>query len=207
MPVTFCIDRAGISGADGETHQGVFDLSYLRHIPNLKILCPKDKDELKSSIDYAVSLNCPVAIRYPNGVFSQYDTHQPFNGGWELVKDGKDVTVFAVGSRMIDLSKKLSNYGIDAKIYNARVVKPLDETVLESEKTSYIITLEDNVSAGGFGSAVAEYYATKSYPVNMSIFGLDDKFIKHAPIDKQLKDNGLDIDFIVKTIQSKKFGN
>lgn len=204
LPVVFCIDRAGVVGSDGATHQGVFDLSYLRHVPNLKILCPKDKDELKSAIDYAVSLNCPVAIRYPNGVFSKYDNHKPFNGEWELVKDGKDVTVFAVGSRMIDLSKKLSSFGIDAKIYNARVVKPLDETVLESEKNSYIVTLEDNVVAGGFGSAILEYYAKKSYSVDVSIFGLDDKFIKHAPVDKQLKDNGLDIDFIVKTIKSKK---
>lgn len=203
LPVVFCIDRAGVVGSDGATHQGVFDLSYLRHIPNLKILCPKDVNELEPALNYALSLNCPVAVRYPNGVGEVFATKKDFDGSWELIKDGQDVTIFAVGGRMLSLASKLSSYGIDAKIYSARSVKPLDFNVLEEEKSSHIITLEDNVLSGGFGSAVAEYYSKKSYPVKVSIFGLDDKFIKHASVESQLSDYGLNIDDIVKIIKNK----
>jgi 1-deoxy-D-xylulose-5-phosphate synthase len=191
LPVVFCIDRAGVVGSDGKTHQGVFDLSYLRHIPNLTLLCPKDTAELSSMIDYAVKLNSPVAIRYPNGV-APVGEEKSFDGKWEVLSNGTDnVTVLAVGHRAISVANDLKNYGVNATVINARSVKPLDEDMLLSIKNSLIVTIEDNVLAGGFGSAVMEYYSQKMQTVKVLPFGMADKFIAHATVSRQFEENGL----------------
>ena len=202
LPVVFCIDRAGVVGADGKTHQGVFDLSYLRHIPNMTVLCPKDGDELSKMLDYALSLNSPVAIRYPNGIIDGFSSHTDFKLDWEELNSSVDnkVAVLAVGGRAIKIAEELSNFGVNVDIYNARTVKPLDTAVLDKVKNKLIVTIEDNVLAGGFGSAVCEYYAQNNIKATVSPFGLKDEFIAHASVESQLFKSGLSAENISKKI-------
>ena len=202
LPVIFCIDRAGVVGADGKTHQGVFDLSYLRHIPNMTVLCPKDGQELSQTLDYALTVDGPVAIRYPNGIIDDFTKHTDFNMDWEELEysSKNKVAVLAVGNRAIKIGQELSNYGVNADLYNARTVKPLDEKVLDKIKGKTIVTIEDNVLAGGFGSAVCEYYAQNSVNATVIPFGIKDEFIAHASVESQLTKCGLSAENISKKI-------
>ena len=200
LPVTFCIDRAGLVGSDGKTHQGVFDLSYLRHVPNLTVLCPKDTSELNAMLDYALSENKPIAIRYPNGV-APVGEEQPFDGKWEILKQGEKVTVLAVGGRAIEVANSLSDYGINATVVNARSVKPLDAEVLSKVSDDIIVTIEDNSLLGGFGSAVMEYYAMQNQSVKVVPFGVLDDFISHATVEKQFELNGITAKNIAEKIK------
>ncbi|WP_432665209.1 1-deoxy-D-xylulose-5-phosphate synthase [Wukongibacter baidiensis] len=190
LPVVFCIDRAGIVGEDGETHHGVFDLSYLSNIPNLKILSPKDGDELRTMIRYAFSQDSPVAIRYPRGISKtltiENSNEDIFEEKAEIISKGKDISIIAVGKMVgtaLELAELLREDGVESTVINARFIKPLDEkTILGNIKdTDYVITLEDNVKIGGFGSQILSML--NDYGINnkkVKVFGFPDKFIEHG---------------------------
>ena len=156
LPVVLCLDRAGLVGSDGKTHQGVFDLSYLRHVPNLTVLAPKCVSEFKDMMLAVINFDYPVAIRYPNGVVNEIETVSKFtlNLNWETLKSGENTVIFATGSRMVDVALKVSETIKGVAVVNARVVKPLDEETIKSYLNYNIITLEDNVKIGGFGEGV-----------------------------------------------------
>lgn len=201
LPVIFLIDRAGVVGVDGATHQGVFDLSYLRHVPNLIILSPKDTFELDAMIKFALTLNQPVAIRYPNGSYNNYDIHKEIslNSLWEVVKNGDGACILANGARMLNLALEAAK-DTDAMVVNARTVKPLDNNLLLEIANRKIITLEDNSKIGGFGSGVLEFYAENSISSKVNVLGISDQFVEHAKVDSQLAKNGITIDNIKKII-------
>jgi 1-deoxy-D-xylulose-5-phosphate synthase len=160
LPVVFCIDRAGIVGNDGETHHGVFDISYLNHMPNMTVLSPKDGQELEQMMDYAASLNGPCAIRYPRGdAQSTLDNLQtPLESGCEILRQGNDVGIYALGimvEKAMEAALILETKGISAGVINARFAKPLPEkSLVESINFPKIVTVEDNVVTGGFGQSL-----------------------------------------------------
>lgn len=188
LPVTFCIDRAGISGADGETHQGVFDLSYLSMIPNLTVVAPKDTDEFRQFLRFSETFNAPLAIRYPRAgkIIFQSSLAPISYGKWEYLHNSEsDVTILAVGERCLSIAMKvvgaLQEAGLDASVVNARFVKPLDEELLQ-ELYGLVVTIEDNVKNGGFGSMVTSFANDKKLPVFVKTFAYDDEFIVQGSI-------------------------
>lgn len=200
LPVIFCMDRAGLVGSDGKTHQGAFDLSYLSHIPNLTILAPKDLSELKQAILTAIELKSPVAIRYPNGSGYKFESGEQLDAKlkWEEISRGNSGAILAVGPRMLDLAIKAKRKsGIDVSIINARTIKPLDSELLLKIKDKKILTLEENAEIGGFGSNVLTFYANNGVKADVSIMGIKDAFVSHASVDRQLEINGLTIENVV----------
>lgn len=189
LPVIFCVDRAGFTGEDGKTHQGLFDLSYTLHIPNMTVIAIASKRELKAAIEYAVSLNSPVCIRYSKSCDNSDYAWGYDGGGWQVMKDGSDLTVIAVGKNALNLALLFGEkYDKSVKVISARVIKPLDEKTLQTIKTP-IITIEENVISGGFGASVAAFYAENS-PRKVYTLGVKDKFIRHGSIREQLVENG-----------------
>lgn len=204
LPVIFCVDRSGVVGSDGKTHQGVFDISYLTHIPNLTVISPKNSEELKLAILTALKLNSPVAIKYPNGNYSDVKTKTPLSLplNWEVLDDGDDNVILAVGPRMIALAKQVNKkLSKKATIVNARVIKPLDKEYLLKIKDKNIITLEENVKRGGFGSSVLEFYNENNVKADVSILSIKDNFVKHATTSEQLLDNGLTVENVMSLIK------
>ncbi len=188
LPVTFCIDRAGIVGEDGATHQGQFDLSYLRLIPNLIIMAPKDALELKKMLELSLELPGPSAIRYPRGkalIIEGGDATFGV-GEAELLRDGHDLAIIAIGNMVapsLEASEELKKTGISVAVVNARFVKPLDEALIYSiaKRTKKIITVEDNALAGGFGSSVMEFlYREGLSDISVRSIGIPDIFIEHG---------------------------
>ena len=165
LPVTFMVDRAGLVGGDGETHQGIFDLSYLRNIPNMNIIAPKNKYELADAIKFAAEFMHPLAIRYPRG--EAYDGlkeyRAPFRyGKSEIIYKEKDIALIAAGSMVetaVNVRNVLKEKGYNVTLVNARFVKPVDEACLEQlEKDHYLyVTLEENVLSGGFGESILKH--------------------------------------------------
>ncbi len=202
LPVIFCLDRAGFVGADGETHQGVFDLSYLSHLPNLTIIAPTTPDELTASIDYAIKLNSPVVIRYPNESGATDRGVYPFKkGGWERLEEGRDVTILAVGPRMLRLGLKIKKeLDKSVGIISARIIKPLDGKMLDKIKNTLIVTLEENSVIGGFGSSVGAYYRQNGYGAKVLSFGVKDEFVPHGSVEKQMEINGLTVENVTAKI-------
>ena len=200
LPVTLCLDRAGLVGQDGPTHHGVFDLSYLRQIPNMTILVPKDEEELRQMLSAALKLNTPTAIRYPRGaglgVALTDSFHDVEIGKSELLRKGKDIALLAVGS-MVDAAQKtaaiLEDQGISATVINMRFVKPLDKERISSlaVQKKLLVTMEENVFAGGFGSAVLEYLADTNQNISLLRFGIPDAFIEQGTHDELLSLCGL----------------
>ncbi|MFH0947800.1 MAG: 1-deoxy-D-xylulose-5-phosphate synthase [Elusimicrobiota bacterium] len=187
LPVVFAIDRAGIVGEDGATHQGAFDLSYLRMIPNIVVMTPSDENELQNMLKTALSINQPVAIRYPRGegqgVKLDREPKTISVGKSEIISDGKDVFILAVGSVVspsVSVSKKLSDDGISCGVVNVRFIKPLDVDLIKniSQRVKKIVTIEENAISGGFGSAVCELLSDSD--VKIHTIGLPDKFIEHG---------------------------
>ena len=206
LPVTFCIDRAGISGADGETHQGVFDISYLSMIPNLAIASPKDTEEFKELLDFSVVYPHPLAIRYPRSgklLFSQKTTIQL--GKWEYLQKAfadkaAKVTIIATGERCLTIAMQivcdLQAKGINIDVVNARFIKPLDEAFLANLTSEHIITIEDNVLIGGFGSMVnTELLKRKNVPI-IKNFAYNDAFIPQGRVPDLQKKYGVDTEEI-----------
>ena len=204
LPVTFAIDRAGIVGADGETHHGIFDLSYLLPLPNMTVLAPCDAKQLEEMIEYAVSKDAPVAIRYPRGS-ADMTKHIVGNGEIKnnIISEGKDVSIIAVGNMLnkaIRAADILKEQGIDAKVCSASVLKPFDDSIISSED-KLIFTLEDNLIRGGFGEYIAANYTNKV--VNL---GWPDKFIEHGDCEYLYKKYELDAESIAERIRRELEG-
>ncbi|MGB9771384.1 MAG: 1-deoxy-D-xylulose-5-phosphate synthase [Candidatus Kapaibacteriota bacterium] len=201
LHVVFALDRAGLVGEDGPTHHGVFDLAYLRIVPNMIVTAPKDEQELRNLLYSAIyHYPGPVSIRYPRGKalgvpFSDFEAI-PF-GKWEFLFDGDDVAILAVGKMVVNsiLARDLLlTKGITPAIVNARFIKPLDEEMLHqiANKYEYIITIEEGTVVGGFGSAVAEFLARNNLKNELTIHGIPDKFIEHGTQEELLASNELD---------------
>ncbi|MDX1829732.1 MAG: 1-deoxy-D-xylulose-5-phosphate synthase [Lutibacter sp.] len=189
LPVIFCIDRAGLVGEDGATHHGAFDIAYLRCIPNLVIFAPMNEIELRNILYTAqLGLNFPIAIRYPRGKATVIDWKKPFNKisffKGECISEGNEIAVLSIGSignKVIQIQKKLPKNKVAH--YNMRFVKPLDEVLLHTifKKFKTIITIEDGVITGGFGSAILEFASTNNYhKTTIKRLGIPDKFIEHG---------------------------
>ena len=188
LPVILCLDRAGLVGEDGPTHHGVFDIAYLRHIPNLTFMAPSTPAELGEMLEFAAGLNSPCAIRYPKGgsTISQSPKVPIKKGKAEVLREGKDVVIVSIGSMAdtaIETARLLVEKKISAMVINARFVKPLDEELLAETfgKIKKIVTIEDGVLDGGFGSAVLEFIERAHIPgMKLKRFGLPDIFIEHG---------------------------
>ncbi len=210
LPVIFAIDRAGLVGNDGKTHQGVFDLSYLSHIPNLTVISPKDGNELRRAFITALELNTPVAIRYPNGEAYEFSGTLELDASlrWEVLNRGENVALLAVGPRMLNLALRVNELnGGKFTVVNARTIKPLDGDVLNEIKSDNIITLEENSAIGGFGSLVLKHYSDLGILAKVKVFGVKDEFVSHASIESQLEINGLTPQNISKFInEGEEYG-
>ncbi|MDI6840058.1 MAG: 1-deoxy-D-xylulose-5-phosphate synthase [bacterium] len=198
IPVIFVLDRAGIVGEDGPTHHGTFDLSYLRCMPNIVISAPKDEDELRCMLYTAIKYkNGPIAIRYPKG--SAFGVklgamRELKIGEAEVLKEGKDGVILAIGSMVypsLQAAKELEDEKLSIGVINTRFVKPLDENLLKSVKNHKIITIEENVLNGGFGSAVLEFFNSQGIRPQLLRIGLPDQFIEHGARKILLEKYGL----------------
>ncbi|MGV8982396.1 1-deoxy-D-xylulose-5-phosphate synthase [Clostridium sp.] len=209
LPVIFAIDRAGVVGQDGETHQGIFDLSYLSHIPNMTIMAPKCISELKSMLTFAVEQDYPIAIRYPRGGDNpniKMSCVKNFTRGkWEVLFQGGKIAFIATGKMVqnaVLVREKLSNMGIEATVINACFIKPIDEVLIKElvDKNYSIVTIEDNVIHGGLGSMVLEYVNLLNGNTKVITLGFIDKFIPHGTVDILYKLYKLDVDGIFESI-------
>lgn len=208
LPVTICADRAGISGADGETHQGVFDLSFLSFIPNLTIAVPKDVREFESMLEWSVDYNAPLVIRYPRAgkqIFAKQTAIS--TGEWELLKEGGGkYAVIACGERAVTrafkAAEELTLLGIEISIINARFVKPFDKVMLDGLKEKYIITIEDNMLIGGLGYLLDGYFSDKDKVIKNLAYR--DTFIPQGGVSELMKDYGVSSDEIVSFVKSNE---
>jgi 1-deoxy-D-xylulose-5-phosphate synthase len=208
VPVVLALDRGGVVGEDGETHQGLFDLSYLRHLPNLVLMAPKDENELRDMLYTAVDHPGPVALRYPRGrgvgvAFSSTLSKIPL-GKAELLREGEDLLILAVGASVYPALKAagdLEKRGFHATVVNARFIKPLDENLILTLAASHgrVLTVEENVVAGGFGSAVLELLADQGlFGVAVKRLGIPDTFVEHGSQEILRQKFGLDAEGILK---------
>ena len=211
LPVVFAVDRAGIVGSDGETHQGIFDLSYLSSIPNMHVMAPKNKWELSDMMKYALSLNAPVAIRYPRG--EAYAGLKEFRAPIEsfhaeAIYLEKDVCLLAVGS-MVKTAEEVRDLireaGYGCSLINARFVKPIDERAVEYAKKHHGITaaMEENVASGGYGERVREYFDTLPGEGELLNFAIPDEYVEHGNVDLLKKEIGIDAASIAGTILAR----
>ena len=214
LPVVFCLDRAGLVGADGPTHHGVFDLSYLRHIPNMTVMAPKDENELRQMLCTALQLSGPAAIRYPRGAGLGVEMDSEFTplpvGQAEVLTHHGSIALLAVGSMVDNASKaaiELAGEGIETTVVNMRFVKPLDTTLLRSlaGEMDAVVTIEENVLAGGFGSAVAEFFADEEIQRPLLRIGIGDEFIEQGTRDELWELCGLQPEQSAEKV--KKFWN
>ena len=210
LPVILCLDRAGIVGEDGATHHGVFDLSYFRMIPNMQIFAPLNEIELRNIMYTAQKRNdSPIMIRYPRGKGVISDWKKPFEeleiGKGEVVSQGDEVLILSlgtIGNNVIKARGELSKQGIGVGHFNMRFLKPMDYSLLDSgfEKYRNIITIEDGIKIGGFGSSVLEYAAEKGYKNNIHVMGIDDIFVEHGNIAELHKFCKIDSQSIVDKV-------
>jgi 1-deoxy-D-xylulose-5-phosphate synthase len=202
LPVTMALDRAGLVGDDGPTHHGVFDLSFLRHLPGMTLMAPKDENELQHMIRTAIYADKPIALRYPRGAgygiaMDQEPAILPLGQG-ERLMEGNDVSIIAIGSTVypaLEAAALLKGKGIGASVINARFVKPLDRDLIigEARRTGHLITVEENALQGGFGSAVLELLEEEHVTgVNVKRIGIPDRFIEQGSQAQLRKDLGLD---------------
>lgn len=203
LPVVICVDRAGVVGEDGETHQGILDLSFLNTVPNLTVMAPKSKQELKEMIKFSLSLDKPVAIRYPKSSNDvRIRTSKIRYGKAEVLLKGEDITIVAIGkmvNKALKVRKKLLEIGIKATVINARFIKPLDVPTIKKEikKSKMLITIEDNIKEHGFGEKVkAEFKGD----IKVLTFGYPDKYISHGKIDEIEDEYGLSIEKMFEQI-------
>ena len=208
LPVIFAIDRAGLVGSDGETHQGIFDLSYLSSIPNMHIMAPKNKWELSDMLKYAVNFGAPIAIRYPRG--EAYDGLKEYRnpieyGKAEWIYEEEEIAILAVGSMLktgLQIYEKLKNEGYRCSLCNARFVKPIDTDMVDkAAKHKVIVTLEENVLSGGFGEKVCDYMKENGYTSTLIKVGIPDEYVEHGNVDQLRKDIHMDADSIIDKIK------
>ena len=210
LPVVFAVDRAGLVGSDGETHQGIFDLSYLSSIPNMVVMSPKHKWELADMLRFALSYNGPIAIRYPRG--SASDVCQEFRspvvyGKSEMLYEESEIAIVFVGhmfEEALAVRKKVKEVGYACSLVNARFVKPMDTERLDRlAKTHRLIgTIEENVQSGGFGEHVTEYLSSKDTGVRSLILALPDDYVEHGNVEVLRKETGLDVDSMTAGIRN-----
>ena len=211
LPVIFAIDRAGLVGSDGETHQGIFDLSYLSSIPNMHIMAPKNKWELSDMIKFAYAFKGPIAIRYPRG--EAFDglaqMRAPIKmGKSELLYRGSRVALLAVGSMVktaLAVREKLAEKGIDATLVNARFVKPIDEEMVASLGHDHplLVTMEENVASGGFGERVRDFSDDHRLPARVLPVTIPDEYVEHGNVELLKKEIGIDPDTIFDRIMKE----
>ena len=193
LPVIMCVDRAGVVGADGETHQGTLDMAFFRIVPNLTIMAPKDFTELEDMLEFAIKLNKPVVIRYPRGgeEKTKFEKHEELKlGKSEILKEGNDISIIAIGKRVakaMEIAEKLKQKDINAEVINVRFLKPLDkETIKKSiEKTKNVITMEDGTEINGLGTAVEELIVEENLQnIKMKKYAWPDEFIRHGSVEE-----------------------
>ncbi|GAB7053513.1 1-deoxy-D-xylulose-5-phosphate synthase [Paenibacillus sp. JMULE4] len=213
LNVVFAIDRAGFVGPDGETHQGVYDIAYLRSIPNMVLMMPKDENELrhmmKTAIDYD---DGPIAVRYPRVNGLGVSTDEPVSpipiGTWEVLRQGKDAAILAVGPMIplaLEAAEQLAKEGIQVRVVNARFIKPMDEAVLMqlAKEDIPVVTLEEGAQMGGFGSGVLEYYSLNNiYGMRIKLIGVPDYFVEHGSVKEQRQEVGLTAERLITELQS-----
>ena len=211
LPVRFFLDRAGLVGDDGGTHHGVFDLAYLRCVPHLVVMAPKDTDEMRAMTRFALAYEAgPIVVRYPRGGQDSLPSPSPVKGGAkielgraEVLREGGDVALVALGAGVkiaLDAADMLASQGVHATVLNARFCKPLDaETILAAaRRCGSVVTVEDGVTQGGFGSAVLELLAAHAVLVPVSLVGLPDHFIEHGPVPTLRAQAGLTADEVAR---------
>ena len=208
LPVVFCIDRAGLVGEDGATHHGVFDLAYMRAIPNMIVFAPRNEVELRNILYTSqIGLNQPIAIRYPRGRGVLIDWKKPFEiieiGTGVCLQEGKDIAVLSMGTIENNITKALEEFPNIAH-YDMRFSKPLDEKLLHTICTNFkqIVTLEEGVKKGGFGSGILEFIGEHDYKNKVIVLGIQDHFVEHGTIEELQKMNGIDINSIKKMLRS-----
>ena len=211
LPVVFAIDRAGLVGSDGETHQGIFDLSYLSSIPNMHIMAPKNKWELSDMLKYAVEFDGPIALRYPRG--EAYDGLKEYRrpieyGKSEVIYEEEDIALLAVGN-MVKIAeqvrKNLKEIGYSCTLVNARFVKPIDTEVLDmlSADHKLLVTMEENVRSGGYGEKVMDYVVEQELPVKLLNISLPDEYVEHGNVALLYEEVGIDAQTVTKRIIEK----
>ena len=208
LPVVFAIDRAGLVGSDGETHQGAFDMAYLSHIPNMTVLSPKNKWELADMLRFAVKHDGPIAVRYPRG--TAYDGLQEYRepivlGKSEVIHEEREIAIFSVGHMMEEAYKvweTLKSKGYSCSLINSRFVKPMDEEVLRRMAKTHklFVTIEEGVEAGGYGERVSSYVFKEELPVKVLINAIPDKYVEQGSIARLRKEILLDADSMVEKI-------
>ncbi len=212
LHVVLALDRGGVVGADGPTHHGLFDYSYLRHIPNMIVMAPKDEDELRRMLKTAIQCERPASLRYPRGNGWKGSLDEEIQalplGKAEILELGKDLAIVAIGSTVkpaIEAASSLKDKGAEATVVNARFVKPLDAELLCSlaTETKRLITVEENVLQGGFGSAVLELFEEKGVrAVQVKRLGIQDTFVEHGPQDYLRHKHGIDAQGILRAAES-----
>lgn len=211
LHVIFAVDRAGLVGSDGETHQGCFDLSYLSMIPNMTVMAPKNKWELSDMLKFAVNYNGPIAVRYPRGeAYDGLEEHRDpiVKGRSERIFRGRDIALVAVGSMVktgVEICEKMKEEGKEITLVNARFVKPLDEKILDvlAQDHSLIVTMEENVKTGGFGEAAADYLRRTHPQVKVLTVALPDRFIEHGNPEKLKALAQIDAESIYRRIKEE----
>ena len=208
LPVVFAIDRAGLVGSDGETHQGIFDISYLSIIPNMTILAPKNKWELSDMIKYAVNFNAPIAVRYPRG--EAYEGLKEFrepivHGRSEILYKEEEIALVALGSMVktaAAVREHLKEQGHKVTLVNARFAKPLDGELLRNltRRHSLIVTLEENVFHGGFGEMVQDFYQREKIPAKVVVIAIPDTYVEHGNVNILRHEVGIDEESILEVI-------
>ncbi len=211
LPVTFAIDRAGLVGSDGETHQGIFDLSYLSSIPNMHIMAPKNKWELSDMLKFAVAFQGPVALRYPRG--EAFDGLREYRepirfGKAEWIYRENDIALVAVGSMVktaLTVREALLRKGFHCSIINARFVKPIDTEILDEavENHDLIVTMEENVASGGFGEKVREYFDRHHFGTRLLAVHVPDEYVEHGNVDILRRELGIDAETIGQKIMEQ----
>ena len=206
LPVVFAIDRAGLVGSDGETHQGIFDISYLSTIPNMTIMAPKNKWELSDMIKFAIDFPTPIAVRYPRG--EAYDGLKEFRapisyGKSEMIYEESEIVLLAFGSMVKtaeEVRDRLKESGYKCSLVNARFAKPLDEEMLLSVAKNHrlVVTMEENVISGGFGSYVTEFYNECETDIAVLNIAISDDYVEHGNVEILRKEVGIDADTIYK---------
>ena len=212
LPVVFAIDRAGLVGSDGETHQGIFDLSYLSSIPNMHIIAPKNKWELSDMLKFAVDFEGPIALRYPRG--EAFDGLEEYRapivyGKSEMIYEEQEIALVAVGSMVktaLAVRELLKQKGHKVSLVNARFVKPVDEEMLThlAQSHLYIVTMEENVASGGFGERVREFLSDCPYAqAQVLSFAIPDAYVEHGNVEQLKKEIGLDAESIAEKIRAQ----
>lgn len=213
LPVVMCVDRAGVVGADGETHQGTLDMSFFRLVPNLTIMAPKNFKELEEMLEFAINLNKPVVIRYPRGGEDEYTMEKQEKlklGKAEILKEGKNLSIIAIGktvARAMKVAERLEEQEeISVEVMNARFLKPIDkETIRQSiEKTKNVITIEDGTIINGLATAIQEIIIEQDLrEIKMKNYAYPDRYIQHGSVEELEKIYGVDEETIVGEFNNK----